>query len=96
MKSKMIPAILLFLLLLAPDAYSMSSAGYRLDWFTPLTTGGGGASGSPSYAVNITVGQSVIGAASSTGYKIGLGYWYSENVPTNKQVGLPWLMLLLD
>jgi hypothetical protein len=78
----MIPAILLFLLLLAPDAYSMSSAGYRLDWFTPLTTGGGGASGSPSYAVNITVGQSVIGATSSTGYKISLGYWYSENVPT--------------
>jgi hypothetical protein len=78
MKPKMIPAILLFLLLLAPHAYSMSSAGYRLDWFTPLTTGGGGASGSPSYAVNITVGQSVIGSTASTGYKIGLGYWVQQ------------------
>jgi hypothetical protein len=78
MKPRMIPAILLFLLLLAPDAYSMSSTGYRLDWFAPLTTGGGGASGSPSYAVNVTVGQSVIGATSSTGYKISLGYWVQQ------------------
>jgi hypothetical protein len=76
MKPKLILSILLFLLLLAPDAYSMSSADYRLDWFTPLTTGGGGASSSTNYAVSITIGQSVTGAASSTGYTVGLGYWY--------------------
>jgi hypothetical protein len=53
----------------------MSSTNYRLDWFTPLTGGGGGAASSTNYAVNLTVGQSGIGASDSTDYSACLGYW---------------------
>jgi hypothetical protein len=63
------------LLLLAGVALAMDSDNYRLDWFTPLTSGGGGAASSDHYAVNLTVGQSVIGTSDSTGYSACLGYW---------------------
>ena len=63
------------LLLLAGRALAMSSANYRLDWFIPLTSGGGGAASSAHYAVNFTVGQAAIGIASSTSYGGCLGYW---------------------
>ncbi len=63
------------LLLLAGGALAMSSANYRLDWFTPLTGGGGGPANSANYAVNFTVGQSAIGASTSTNYGVCLGYW---------------------
>ncbi len=64
------------ILLLAGSALAMSSANYRLDWFTPLTGGGGGPANSANYAVNLTVGQSAIGASSNIDYAAGLGYWY--------------------
>ncbi len=62
------------LLLLVVSALAMSSANYRLDWFTPLTSGGGGAARSANYAVNLTVGQTVIGSALSSSYQVRLGY----------------------
>ena len=62
------------LLLLASRALAMSSDHYRLDWFVPLT-GSGGAASSTNYAVNFTVGQSVIGSFSGTNYSGCLGYW---------------------
>jgi hypothetical protein len=68
--------VLLSGLLLAQIATAMSSTHYRLGWFTPLTTGGGGTANSAHYAVNLTIGQTVIGASTSTNYKAGLGYWY--------------------
>jgi hypothetical protein len=68
--------VLLSGLLLGQIAVAMSSTTYRLDWFTPLTTGGGGTASSAHYAVNLTVGQTVIGSSTSTSYKTGLGYWY--------------------
>jgi len=64
------------ILLLAGSALAMSSTNYRLDWFTPMTGGGGAPASSASYAVNFTVGQTVIGASSSANYGAGLGYWY--------------------
>lgn len=63
-------------LLVAGSVLAMASTNYRLDWYTPLTGGGGGPAGSAHYAVNLTVGQTAIGAASSTHYQVGLGYWY--------------------
>ena len=57
-------------------ALAMSSTNYRLDWFTPLTSGGGGGMASASYAANITVGQTAIGESSSASYGTGLGFWY--------------------
>jgi hypothetical protein len=76
MKRKAILFTLLLLLLFAHGVQAMSSANFTLDWFTPLTSNGGGTSSSANYATNFTVGQSVIGASSSPNYGSGLGYWY--------------------
>jgi hypothetical protein len=76
MKRKTILFTLLLLLLLAHGAQAMSSTNFALDWFTPLTSNGGGPSHSTNYAANFTIGQTVIGASSSTNYSMSLGYWY--------------------
>jgi len=64
------------LLVTASSVMAMSSTNYRLDWFTPLTSGGGGAMTSAGYTANVTVGQTAIGEASSASYSTGLGFWY--------------------
>jgi hypothetical protein len=61
-------------ILLTGQVAAMSSANYRLDWFTPLT-GSGGAASSANYALHVTVGQTTAGTSSSTGYEGCLGYW---------------------
>ena len=68
--------ILIILLLWVGSALAMSSTNYRLNWFTPLTGGGGGSVSSTHYATNFTVGQTVVGASASEHYGSGLGYWY--------------------
>lgn len=62
-------------LLLVIGVQAMSSANYQLDWFTPLTSGGGGPASSAQYAADLTIGQTVIGQADSANYQAGLGYW---------------------
>jgi len=81
MKRTMILLTLAALFLLAGSALAMFSTNYRLDWFTPLTGGGGGAAGSANYAVNLTIGQTSIGAASSSSYQACLGYWCGTEGP---------------
>jgi len=78
MKTKLVATVsaLCLLCLLAGSVLAMSSTNYRLDWFTPLTSGGGGAASSTNYAVNLTIGQAAIGGSSSANYAAGLGYWY--------------------
>jgi hypothetical protein len=66
---------LLCTVMLAGGVLALSPEQYRLDWFTPLTTGGGGQAGSAHYALDVTVGQAARGASSSTGYRLCLGYW---------------------
>nr|HID13717.1 hypothetical protein [Anaerolineae bacterium] len=80
MKRKVILLALIALLLLTGSVLAMSSDNYRLDWFTPLTGGGGGPSSSTNYAVNFTVGQTAIGTSSSTNYGGCLGYWCGAGV----------------
>jgi hypothetical protein len=78
MRKRLLVAIIVVLLgglLLAQIVLAMSSTNYKLDWYTPLTSSGGPAT-STNYAGNFSVGQSVIGYATSTGYTAGLGYWY--------------------
>jgi hypothetical protein len=78
MNSKLLMSLalgLLCVLVLIGSVLAMSSTNYRLDWFTPLTGGGGGPAGSTNYAVNLTVGQTASGAASSPSYQACLGYW---------------------
>jgi hypothetical protein len=66
---------LLALILLSVKLLAMSSPNYRLDWFTPMTTGGGGAAASAQYAINLSVGQTAIGGSNSASYRSSLGYW---------------------
>jgi hypothetical protein len=80
MKRTTLLIALIALVLLAGSAHAMESASYRLDWFTPLTGGGGGAASSASYAVNLTIGQTAIGAQASAGYESCLGYWCGTEV----------------
>ena len=68
--------ILIVLLLWAGNALAMSSTNYHLDWFTPLTGGGGGPTDSAHYAANFTIGQTVVGPSTSEHFGSGLGYWY--------------------
>jgi len=70
--------ILLCILLTTGIVWAMSSTNYRLDWFTPLTGGGGGPTDSTNYAANFTVGQTARGQSSSTNYGACLGYWCGE------------------
>jgi len=69
--------VLLWLLcLLAPCAASAhSSANYALNW--SVVGSGGGEMTSASYAMQGTVGQTAIGAASD-GYRLEAGYWYRD------------------
>jgi len=90
MKRTMILLTLAALLLLAGNALAMRSTNYWLDWFTPLTSGGGGAAGSANYAVNLTVGQTAIGSASSSSYRACLGYWCRVEGP--RRVYLPLVL----
>ena len=76
MKRSAILLAILALLLLTHIALAMESTNYKLDWFVPLTGGGGGPSSSTNYEVDFTVGQTAIGAADSDNYAIGQGYWY--------------------
>jgi hypothetical protein len=82
MKAKLtasvVVGVLLAFLLVAGSALAMSSAGYRMDWFVPLT-GGGGPASSAHYAINLTVGQTVLDDSSSAHYAVGLGYWYGTD-----------------
>lgn len=77
MKRKIMRMGLLALLALAlvAGAVAMTSSNYHLKWFTP-GTGSGGSCASSNYAVNFTVGQTVIGQAASANYRTDLGYWY--------------------
>jgi hypothetical protein len=78
MKRTVILLTLAALLPLTGNTVAMWSANYRLDWFTPLT-GGGGPTESANYAVNLTVGQTAIGVSSSSSYQACLGYWCGKS-----------------
>jgi hypothetical protein len=75
MNRLLILLVVLALLLLAGSAVAMTSPLYRLDWFTPLTTGGGGAASSAHYAVRLSLGQTAVQSSASVHYQAGLGYW---------------------
>ena len=66
--------VLAFILLFTLSAQAMTSTNYKLDWYVPLSGGGGHAS-SASYAIDFTVGQTASGNAASTTYSAGLGFW---------------------
>ena len=75
MKRISILIVLLAALALAHEVGAMASTLYQLPWYVPLT-GTGMAAQSTHYAVQLTLGQTVIGYGTSTHYAAGLGYWY--------------------
>ena len=79
--------VVLVLLLLAGGALAMSSPNYSIEWMVPLTGGGGGEASSANYKVNLTIGQSTIGEASSANYGACIGYWCG--VESTYQIFLP-------
>lgn len=80
MKRTIFVLTLVAVFVLAGGVLAMESTNYKLPWFMPLTSGGGGETSSTNYAVNLTVGQSAIGAATSTNYAACLGYWCDGEV----------------
>ena len=90
-KITLLTTILLCGLLLVGSALAMSSTNYRLDCFTPLTSGGGGAAESANNAVNLTVGQTAIDASSSANYGVGLGFWHGA-VEAEYRIYLPLIV----
>ena len=89
MKRAALLLVLAAFLLLVGNALAMRSTNYWLDWYTPLTGGGGGTAGSTNYAVNFTVGQTASGASTSTNYRGCLGYWCGE---VEYQIFLPLVL----
>jgi hypothetical protein len=79
--------VLVICLLLVGNALAMSSDNFGLDWFTPLTGGGGGEASSTNYAVNLTIGQTASGTSSSASYGSCLGYWCGAT--TEHRIYLP-------
>jgi hypothetical protein len=75
MKRAAILLTIVVLFLLSGSAAAMSSDNYRLDWFTPPTSNGGGVANSTNYAINYTVGQTAIAMSASGNYAGCLGYW---------------------
>jgi peptidoglycan/LPS O-acetylase OafA/YrhL len=91
MKRTVLLLALAALLLLAGSTLAMESDNYQLAWFTPLTSGGGGAASSTNYAINLTVGQTAIQASSSANYGACLGYWCGA-AEVEYEIFLPLLM----
>jgi hypothetical protein len=75
-----VAGLLIGSLALTGAALAMDSPGYRLDWFAPLTSSGGGTARSTNYAINVTVGQTVVGASESASHAVCLGYWCGGDV----------------
>jgi len=51
------------------------STGYKLDWFTLMTSSGGDRMASTQYTLRVTLGQTAIGGMDSASYGACLGYW---------------------
>ncbi len=62
------------ILIITPHASAIYSPSYRLDWFVPFS-GSDGTAESANYAIQYTVGQSVVGDNTSTNHWISLGFW---------------------
>lgn len=61
--------------LLATNADTQTSDNYSAERVLTISNGAGEAS-SDTYAVQLTVGQTAIGSATSDNYNLGLGFWY--------------------
>lgn len=80
-------------LILVSGALAQISTNYGLGWH--VIADGGGLMTSTNYTMNSTLGQLAIGPATSTGHRLGAGYWYGmvETVaPPGQRIYLPILL----
>ena len=75
MKIQAIVLVWLLCLLATGGASAQASTNYALNW--SVVSSGGCEMTSASYAMQSTVGQTAIGAASD-GYRLEAGYWYRD------------------
>jgi hypothetical protein len=77
MRKRVLPFVLVGILLMAGMLVAFTNLpAYAIRWST--IGGGGGAVQSAHYRLGGTVGQAVIGASSSSNYRLGAGYWYGN------------------
>ncbi len=93
MKYKALSLTLVALLLITVATLAMSSNGYMLDWFTPLTSNGAGVYSSTNHIINVTVGQSVIGQSTGANQSACLGYWCY--LPTGSRIYRIYLPIII-
>jgi len=79
----LIPLVLLAAFLVTLVVQAGASSNYRIDWMVPITGGSsspssGPSSSSSSYTVELTVGQTVIGEATSTTMINTMGFWHED------------------
>lgn len=75
----LIPLILLAALLITLVVQAASSGNYRIDWMVPMTGNSrSDTAASSSYTVELTIGQTVIGDATSTTVISSMGYWQED------------------
>lgn len=58
-----------------PTAASTQGGSYSIDWYS-INGGGTIDASSTNYKMGASIGQSVAGAATSTNYQMGIGFWY--------------------
>lgn len=54
---------------------SAQASGYSIEW-SSINSGGATSSSSSSYSMGHSAGQSVAGSAGSSGFDVGIGFWY--------------------
>lgn len=77
--------VLLCCLALVGIALAQGQSSYILSW--SVIGAGGGASQSLNYKLSGTMGQGLAGAASSSSYRLGVGFWYGA--PLHYSIYLP-------
>jgi hypothetical protein len=71
----------------SPSPSSQSAATYEINWQS--INGGGEDMLSPTYEMQSSIGQSAIGAATSSSYELGAGYWYGVGSGPPPPCGCP-------
>ena len=66
-------AVLLLVLIAGTVYAAISASTFTVDWW--VFSGGGAPSSAGSFAMDGSLGQTVIGSSSSTNYSIDHGYW---------------------
>ena len=74
-KKRIFVLCLVILLILATAGAALAGSSTRFDVYWQVISGGGAPASSGDVGLNGSLGQSLIGASSSTSYGLDAGYW---------------------